>query len=300
MYVRKMEWEGLAMRLRWVILFFSIWVSTAVAQDTISGTYSYTYGDKESLVEARQTCKDLALREAIESYYIFVESSTDVENFQLKEDIIKSLTAGYVKNVQIVDQTEEGRTITMTVEATVSPDEVKSLVEKLVMGQQEEEVSASTESDVSESSGDESASPFLADLAEYEKRLKLTERAWEQRKYDVALNQLNEIQPLLDRHKPSSENPFQWWVYQCVTGRTTVLKNLIHVENLESEGKNVRARAARRLLLNNAGELKKHVQSLEKLSPLTDKQKVMRKAVVTRCSDTLNLVQKEMQPIGRK
>jgi len=288
------------MRLRWVILFFSIWVSTAVAQDTISGTYSYTYGDKESLVEARQTCKDLALREAIESYYIFVESSTDVENFQLKEDIIKSLTAGYVKNVQIVDQTEEGRTITMTVEATVSPDEVKSLVEKLVMGQQEEEVSASTESDVSESSGDESASPFLADLAEYEKRLKLTERAWEQRKYDVALNQLNEIQPLLDRHKPSSENPFQWWVYQCVTGRTTVLKNLIHVENLESEGKNVRARAARRLLLNNAGELKKHVQSLEKLSPLTDKQKVMRKAVVTRCSDTLNLVQKEMQPIGRK
>ena len=288
------------MRLRCFILFFSIWASVGMAQDTISGTYSYTYGDKESLVEARQTCKDLALREAIESYYIFVESSTDVENFELKEDIIKSLTAGYVKNVQVVDQTEEGRTITMTVEATVDPDDVKSLVEKLAMGQQENEVATSTESDVSETSGDESASPFLADLAEYEKRLKLTERAWEQRKYDVALTQLNEIQPLLDRHKPSTKNPFQWRVYQCISGRTTVLKNLIHVENLEAEGKKVRARAARRLLLNNAGELKKHVQSLEKLSPLTDKQKVMRKAVVTRCSETLNLVQKEMQSTGRK
>ncbi len=288
------------MRLRWVILFFSIWVSAGMAQDTISGTYSYTYGDKESLVEARQTCKDLALREAIESYYIFVESSTDVENFQLKEDIIKSITAGYVKNVQVVDQTEEGRTITMTVEATVNPGDVKSLVEKLVMGQQEGEVAASTESDVSKTSELELTSPFMADLAEYENRLKLTERAWEQRKYDVALNQLNDIQPLLDRHKPSSENPFQWLVYQCISSRTTVLKNLIHVENLEAEGKKVRARAARRLLLNNAGELKKHVQSLEKLSPLTDKQKLMRKTVVTRCSNTLNLVQKEIQPIGRK
>ena len=288
------------MRLRCFILFFYAWVSLVFGQDTISGTYSYTYGDKESLVEARQTCKDLALREAIESYYIFVESSTDVENFQLKEDIIKSLTAGYVKNVQVVDQNEEGRTITMTVEATVEPDEVKALVEKLVMGQHGEEVATSTESDMPVSSGHESASPFLADLAEYEKRMQVTEKAWEQRKFDVALNQLNEIQPLLDRHKPSSENPFQWLMYQCVSGRITVMKNLIHVENLESEGNKVRARAARRRLLNNAGELKKHVQSLEMLSRLTDKQKVMRKTVVTRCFGTLDLVQKKVQSIGRR
>jgi hypothetical protein len=57
---------------RRIIFIFLLFVSAAFAQDKIRGTYSYTYGDSESLVEAKQTCKDLALREAIESYYVFV------------------------------------------------------------------------------------------------------------------------------------------------------------------------------------------------------------------------------------
>jgi hypothetical protein len=84
-----------------MLVFFGF--SLSFAQDKIQGSYTYTYGDKESLVEARQSCKDLAVRDAIESYYVFVQSSTGVENFQTKEDIIQSIAAGYLKDLRIVE-----------------------------------------------------------------------------------------------------------------------------------------------------------------------------------------------------
>ena len=109
------------------ILIFMLTAGAVMAQDTIRGSYTYTYGDSESLVDARKTCKDLAVRDAIESYYLFVESSTEVENATLKEDIINTLSAGYLSNLNVVEQSEEGRTLSCTVEAGVDPEAVKDL-----------------------------------------------------------------------------------------------------------------------------------------------------------------------------
>ena len=60
----------------------------------------------------------MALREAIESYTVFVESSPEVENYELKEDVVKSLSAVYLTDIQIVQQTEEGRGDELWDEAT--------------------------------------------------------------------------------------------------------------------------------------------------------------------------------------
>ena len=270
-----------------MVLFF---VSASFCQDTIKGTYSYTYGDSESLVEARQSCKDLALREAIESYYIFVESSTTVEDSQLKEDIIESLSAGYLKNITVVEQTEEGRTITIIIEATVVPEDVKQLVEELVMSRKDETESEDTGLEDTQADSLQKADRLSASLAAYELRMKGTESAWRQRKYDVALKQLGDIRNSVERRKPTDTTGFDWHVYQCAVTNTILITELVRMEHLESQRKRVRARALMRVILQKAEELKTRLAALEKFENLEESQLKIQKNCITRGKRTLNRV----------
>ncbi len=247
------------------VLLLLLWASVSFCQDTIRGTYSYTYGDKESLVEARQTCKDLAIREAIESYYIFVESSTNVENFQTKEDIIQSIAAGYLKDIRVVEQTEEGRTITMAVEATVMPEEVKQLVEKLVRSKEDEPILAGEDSSHVQETSVDKASSFLVALSEYEKRMNSAEALWGEKKFDGALDRMEKMQQFLDRYKPNQENHYQWLMYQSIRARSSLQQDLLRVEYFESQGKRIRARANMNLVLRRVDELRSHLTKLEQL-----------------------------------
>ena len=179
------------------IVLSLIWISFVFAQDKIQGSYTYTYGDKESLVEARQTCKDLAVRDAIESYYVFVESSTDVENFQTKEDIIQSIAAGYLKDLNIVEQKEEGRTITMVVEATVMPDEVKELVQQLAI---QDEPEKEKSGDVSMPQGEDR---FPEALGFYHNQLDSVDRIWESGNRDQMIASLRKAQRYFEAHRPA-------------------------------------------------------------------------------------------------
>ena len=89
-----------------------MFITTVSSQDIIHGIYSYTYGDRESLVEARKICKTLAVQDAIESYYLYIESTTIVQNAVVQNDIVQSIAVACLKNLRIVDQKEGGRTIT--------------------------------------------------------------------------------------------------------------------------------------------------------------------------------------------
>jgi formylglycine-generating enzyme required for sulfatase activity len=100
------------------------------AEDTITGQYCYTYGDTESLVEARKTTKTLAIRDAIESHRVFVRSTSEVKDFQLSEDFIRTITLGSVRNVKVIEHTEKGRTICETIQASVSPQELEGLIKR--------------------------------------------------------------------------------------------------------------------------------------------------------------------------
>ena len=284
-------------RILFVLLFVSI-VPTLFAQDTISGTYSYTYGDSESLVEARQTCKDLALREAIESYYIFVESSTSVEDFQLKEDLIQSIAAGYLKDVQIVEQAEEGRTITMTVEASVMPDEVQALVAQLAEPGEGEETETEAATDAASSSED--LSPFMSALAEYGTRENTAESAWGRKQYQSALKQFQDLEAYLDAHKPSRSQPFYWNLFEAWKKRTSIQQDLIRVERLESQNKRMRARGNVFLAVRKADELKSYLNVLEGMKSLTAAQTRLRETCVSKCRATLARVQKKSNAYKRR
>ncbi len=277
-------------------LLIVVWlISSGLAQDAIKGTYSYTYGDLESLVEARQTCKDLALREAIESYYVFVESSTEVENFQLKDDLVRSMSAGYAKNVQIVEQTEEGRTITITIEATVNAEEVKALVAEMVSAQHLS--TSETPEDVASSTTDESgdvSSAFIVALTEYEKEIRTAEKEWGEKKYNRAIAALMRVKPILEKSQPPKENLYQWQIYEAITTRTEILTDLVRIEQQESQGNARRARMALRPLVKKAETLKEQMNTLKAMENLTTKQHQWRSAILGRCQAALELAAKKI------
>ena len=291
------------MVFRKVIIGFFLISGILAAQDTITGTYSYTYGDSESLVDARQSCKDLALREAIESYYIFVESSTEVDNFQIKEDIIKSISAGYLKDIKVVDQNEEGRTITMTVEATVSADEIKKVVEEIATAGRETSTESETEISTDTLRVRESDSekyPFLRALASFEKRLSNVEEASRHHRFDDALSQIQNLESKIEPYQPKRERSFQYILYQTVFSYTQLIGDLVQIEKLESQGKKVRVRYRLSQAKKIKVELNNYLKQFEKLQDILDWKKVIRRRWVSRCRSAIDKLNKKAATYSRR
>jgi hypothetical protein len=107
-----------------------IFPTLSLADDIIQGHYCYTYGDNESLREARELTKSLAIRNAIESYRVFITSASTVKNFQLTNDLVQIISSGYLKNLEVIEHKEEGRTICETIQAIISPDAVENIIKK--------------------------------------------------------------------------------------------------------------------------------------------------------------------------
>jgi hypothetical protein len=96
--------------------------------DKIQGHACYTYGDNESLVQAEHTAKMLAIRNAIESNTIFIESTSQITNFQLTQDLLQSVSVGQVQGVKVLKRIESGRTLCYTVEGFVNPQEMQTAI----------------------------------------------------------------------------------------------------------------------------------------------------------------------------
>ncbi len=102
--------------------------------DKIQGHACYTYGDSESLLQAEQIAKALAIRNAIESYTVFIESTTQITDFQLTQDLLKTVSAGQVKGVKVLKRLESGRTLCYTVEGFVDPPEMQAAIREYLKG----------------------------------------------------------------------------------------------------------------------------------------------------------------------
>ena len=115
--------------LAFLIILFPI---ICLANDTITGRYCYTYGDKESLMEAKELTHTLAIRNAIESYRVYIESTGTVKNFILTNDIIQIISSGYLKDIKVIDYKEQGRTICETIQANVSSQEIEKIIRQRI------------------------------------------------------------------------------------------------------------------------------------------------------------------------
>jgi opacity protein-like surface antigen len=94
-----------------------------------TGEYEYTYGDNESIIQAKQRCENMALRAAIEQCALFVSSTTNIENYELRDDLVNTIVAGLVKNKKILAQRVEGRTVYFKVSIKLDDEQMNRAIE---------------------------------------------------------------------------------------------------------------------------------------------------------------------------
>jgi len=153
----------------------------------------------------------------------------------------------------------------MALEATVMPEEVKQLVEKLVRSKEDEPILAGEDSSHVQETSVDKASSFLVALSEYEKRMNSAEALWGEKKFDGALDRMEKMQQFLDRYKPNQGNHYQWLMYQSIRARSLLQQDFLRVEYFESKRKRIRARANMNLVLRRVDELRSHLTKLEQL-----------------------------------
>ena len=118
-----------------VITILAILLAGVVnAAETIKGHACYHYSDNESLNDARDIALSMAKREALESYSVFVESSSVVENHVLKNDLIASLSAAVLKNLKVIGKSldTKNRKVCRTIQAKIEPVEVKKEIKQKI------------------------------------------------------------------------------------------------------------------------------------------------------------------------
>ena len=104
------------------------------ASETIYASYKYSMGDNDTKNDAKRICFIEAKRLAIEKAGTYIESSTEVKNFQLTRDEIRTF-AGAIVKVDIASEeikfVGESTVIFMTVKAEVDIDSFRDRVKQI-------------------------------------------------------------------------------------------------------------------------------------------------------------------------
>jgi tetratricopeptide (TPR) repeat protein len=85
-------------------LLLTCHLSAHAAVKIIEGDSSYIMGDNDSKIDARRIATQEAKRKALELAGTYVESLTQVKNYQLTKDEIKSYTAGVLETEVVAEQ----------------------------------------------------------------------------------------------------------------------------------------------------------------------------------------------------
>ncbi len=114
--------------------FFSISPKTLWAAETIYASYKYTMGDNDTKYDAKRICFLEVKRLAIEKAGTYIESTTEIKNFQLTRDEIRTFAGAIVKVDIASEKIEfigENPTIFMTVKAEVDIDSFRERVKQI-------------------------------------------------------------------------------------------------------------------------------------------------------------------------
>jgi hypothetical protein len=118
------------------IFIYAILFSLSFAQERVmlEGEYTYKWGDNETVLIAKSLCYNMALRNMVESYQIFVASTTDIHNYEVRNDLIQTLSAGFLEDLTIVEErVEKEKNIAYyKLRAYVQPVEFKRVLQQQV------------------------------------------------------------------------------------------------------------------------------------------------------------------------
>ncbi len=112
-------------------LVLSLSVPPALAETkTFIKEYTYRAGDEDS----RNSCRTIALREVkrllLEELGTYLESQTEVKNFQMTKDSITTLTAGIV-SAEVIEDTWDGKVYWLKAKIAANPQDVIKSIDSL-------------------------------------------------------------------------------------------------------------------------------------------------------------------------
>ncbi len=115
-------------------------VSTSIAEappapgqlETVRGSGCYSYGDNETPAQAKRAAMAIAQEQAVRTHRVFIQSASRVKNFQLEEDLIQTVSAAILQNIQVEKQDRKAQEICMTITAEISPVSIEELIDQRV------------------------------------------------------------------------------------------------------------------------------------------------------------------------
>jgi hypothetical protein len=119
-----------------VIIFCLVFAQSLPAQskETISASYKYTLGDSDTKSDAKKIAFIEAKRLCIEKAGSYIESNTEVLDFKLSKDEIRTYTGGILKTEIVSEEFKAvGETLTlfMEVKAEVDLNEVRDSLKRV-------------------------------------------------------------------------------------------------------------------------------------------------------------------------
>jgi len=112
------------------VLFLALPSLGISGQKEFIESYTYTAGEADS----KLTCRTVSLIEVkrllLERIGTYLTSRTEVKNYRMEKDEVVVLTAGIVK-LEILDETWNGETYTLTAKIEANPDEIARAIEDL-------------------------------------------------------------------------------------------------------------------------------------------------------------------------
>jgi len=131
--IRYSKDDGKSMKLKAIILFVIFLILPAFSwadSKTFPRDYTYQAGEADSKVTSRSVAMEQVKRLLLEEIGTYIESHTEVQNFELTKDQITALTAGIVK-LKIVDEKWDGEKYWLKAEIVVDPDDVTKKIDAL-------------------------------------------------------------------------------------------------------------------------------------------------------------------------
>jgi hypothetical protein len=98
------------------------------AKETVRASHCYRYGDDETFNKARETALNIALKQAIRSHRVFIESSTRIKNFQLDDDIIATTSIAMLKNTTVEKEERKPQEVCVSITALLNPSSTEDLI----------------------------------------------------------------------------------------------------------------------------------------------------------------------------
>ena len=102
----------------------------AAETKTFIREYSYQASELDSKVSCRTIALELVKRLLLEEAGTYLESETEVRNYQLTKDQITVLTAGVVR-AELLNEKWDGKTYYIQAKLEVNPKEVEQSIQKL-------------------------------------------------------------------------------------------------------------------------------------------------------------------------